>query len=114
MKYILFNLLLFCTAFPVYSQEIKFYDCYLCSDYKESECFKEKHRDTLRPYNDTHNFVIDNYDNATIISTPCKGHKSDIVKCRSYCVINYDIKCKMCKLHTLKTKFIYKSDKPLF
>ena len=78
-------------------------DCYLCSDYKESECFSKKYSEyTLSPHNKTHDYMVMDgafSNNRTIFSTPCKGHKSDIVKCL-YCKISYHIECKVCKLHT--------------
>ena len=102
MKYILLNLLLFCTAIPIYSE--KLIDCYLCSDFKESECFLKKEIDTISSHNKTHDSVVRWNRNWTIISTPCKGHKNDVVKCSS-CLISYDLDCKICKymLHIFKT-----------
>ena len=111
MKYILLSLLLFCTAIPAYCKVgDKLIDCYLCSDYKDSEWFKEYYKSLrsglLSSFNDTHDRLtwinwLDIRKNATVISTPCKGYKSDIVKC-PYCTITYDRQCKICKLHTLK------------
>ena len=88
-------------------------DCYLCSDFKESDCFKDKeYKDTLRPYNDTHDsaVLLGGIINGTIISTPCKGHKNDVVKCET-CHTRYDIRCKVCKLQILQP--IYKSNKTI-
>ena len=75
-------------------------DCYLCSDFKESDCFKDKeYKDTLRPYNDTHDSAVrwGGIENGTIISTPCKGHKNDVVKCEIMvcmsCVIMIEHDC---------------------
>ena len=78
-------------------------DCYLCSDYKESAetCFSNSSKSTLIPIpnNETHAHVI--YPsiglNKTIISVPCKGQKSEIVKCDAPCLISYDTICKVCK-----------------
>ena len=98
MKYMLFNLLLYCITISIYSE--KLIDCYLCSDFKESECFLKKEIDTISSHNKTHDSVVRWNRNWTIISTPCKGHKNDVVKC-GICGISYDIRCKVCELQIL-------------
>ena len=97
MKFISLHLLLFCATHSIVkSQKFtpKMIDCYICDDYKTSDCFSM----TSKTHNETHD-IVDFHGkwSNSMISVPCKGQESVISKCPGTCYIGYDKRCKNCK-----------------
>ena len=92
MKYILLTLLLICATHCTVKTlgfTPPMIDCYLCDDYK-TKCFFGK-EERILGNNGTHDFVSEYGEmNSTMVSIPCKGQKSEVVKCPGSCYINYD------------------------
>ena len=91
MKFTPLHFILLCATQSTVKSKDKMIDCYLCDDYKGSTCNTAKDGIT---HNATHDIVTDSHGTKnTMVSTPCKGQKSKIVKCRGGCLIKYQANC---------------------